>query len=282
MTSESTPGAAGARILAPGRNCWRVERARRMAFLIDGAAYFRAVREAVREARHSLFILGWDIDSRMRLVPQGARDGYPERLGDFLNAVVARRRGLRACVLSWDFAMLYALEREWLPVYKLDWRTHRRLTFRLDARHPLGASHHQKVIVVDDRVAFVGGFDLTQRRWDTSEHAMDEPLRRDPDGKPYAPFHDVQALVDGDVARALGELCRDRWRRAGCRNAPPVADPDEHDPWPASCTPDVTNVDVGIARTEPAYGGSPGIAEVRELHLDALASARRHIFMENQ
>jgi phosphatidylserine/phosphatidylglycerophosphate/cardiolipin synthase-like enzyme len=83
-----------------------------MAFLIDGAAYFRAVREAVREARHSLFILGWDIDSRMRLVPQGARDGYPERLGDFLNAVVARRRGLRACVLSWDFADVYALERE--------------------------------------------------------------------------------------------------------------------------------------------------------------------------
>jgi len=28
--------------------------------------------------------------------------------------------------------MLYAMEREWLPIYKLDWRTHRRLSFRLD------------------------------------------------------------------------------------------------------------------------------------------------------
>ena len=162
-----------------------------MGFLVDGAAYFRAVREAVREARHSLFILGWDIDSRMLLVPEGAHDGYPEPLGDFLNAVVARRRGLRACVLSWDFAMLYALEREWLPVYKLDWRTHRRLTFRLDARHPLGASHHQKVIVVDDAVAFVGGFDLTQRRWDTPAHALSRGSRR------VRSHHDLSATTDG-------------------------------------------------------------------------------------
>jgi phosphatidylserine/phosphatidylglycerophosphate/cardiolipin synthase-like enzyme/membrane protein DedA with SNARE-associated domain len=283
VTDSSTrEGNEAQPLLRPGHNCWRVEPARRMAFLIDGAAYFRAVREAVRAARHSLFILGWDIDSRMRLIPEGAHDGYPEPLGDFLNAVVARRRGLRACVLSWDFAMLYALEREWLPVYKLDWRTHRRLTFRLDARHPLGASHHQKVIVVDDAVAFVAGFDLTQRRWDTSAHAVSEPLRRDPDGKPYGPFHDVGAVVDGDAARALGELCRDRWRRAGCKHAPPLAERVDHDPWPASCAPDVTDVDVAIARTEPAYDGSRGVAEMRQLHLDALGAARRYAFMENQ
>jgi phosphatidylserine/phosphatidylglycerophosphate/cardiolipin synthase-like enzyme/uncharacterized membrane protein YdjX (TVP38/TMEM64 family) len=269
-------------LLRPGHNCWRVQRAQRMAFLIDGAAYFRAVREAVRAARHSLFILGWDIDSRMRLLPEGAHDGYPEPLGDFLNAVVARRRGLHACVLSWDFAMLYALEREWLPVYKLDWRTHRRLTFRLDSHHPLGASQHQKVIVVDDAVAFVAGFDLTQRRWDTPAHAVSEPLRRDLDGKPYGPFHDVGAVVDGGAARALGELCRERWRRAGCKHAPPLAEPGDHDPWPASCAPDVTDVDVAIARTEPAYDGSRGVAELRQLHLDALGTARRHAFMENQ
>jgi len=269
-------------LLEPGRNCWRVEHAHRLSFLVDGAAYFTAVRQALRQARHSFFILGWDIDSRMLLVPEGANDGYPEPLGDFLNAVVARRRGLRGCILSWDFAMLYAFEREWLPVYKLDWRTHRRLTFRLDARHPMGASHHQKVVVIDDAVAFVGGFDLAQRRWDTSSHAPDEPMRRDSDGKRYGPFHDVQALVDGDVARALGDLCRDRWRRAGCRNAPPAVDAPDHDPWPSDVAVDIADAEVAIARTEPAYQGSQGVAEVRQLHLDALAAARDRIFMENQ
>ena len=67
-------------ILSPGSNCWRIEPARRLAFLVDGEEYFRAVREALREAQSSIFILGWDIDSRQRLVPAGANDGWPEPL----------------------------------------------------------------------------------------------------------------------------------------------------------------------------------------------------------
>jgi len=281
MPRDEAHGAAP--LLRPGRNCWRIEHAARMGFLIDGAAYFRAVREAMRAARHSILILSWDIDSRTMLVPEGANDGYPEPLGDFLNAVVAERPDLRACVLSWDFALLYAFEREWLPVVKLDWRTHPRLAFRLDARHPVAASHHQKVVVVDDAVAFVGGFDLTQHRWDHSAHRVDEPLRHDPDGKRYGPFHDVQALVDGDAARALGELVRTRWRRAGGAEPPPLAPADSaHDPWPSSCAAHLTDVAVAISRTEPAYAGEPGVAELRQLHVDAIAAARRSIFLENQ
>ncbi|HEV7822011.1 MAG TPA: hypothetical protein VGO84_12590, partial [Burkholderiales bacterium] len=117
------------RILAPGRNCWRVEHADRFGLLIDGSNYFSALRDALTRARRTIFILGWDIDSRMRLLPQPAADGLPDQLGDFLNALVERSTELRAYVLSWDFAMLYALEREWLPLYKLDWRTHKRMNF---------------------------------------------------------------------------------------------------------------------------------------------------------
>ncbi|MEN3292845.1 MAG: phospholipase, partial [Burkholderiales bacterium] len=159
--------------------------------------------------------------------------------------------------------------------------THRRLAFRMDSRHPIGASQHQKVVVIDDAVAFVGGLDLTRSRWDTPEHMCVQPLRRNPDGTKYTPFHDVQAVVDGDVARALGELARTRWERAtGQRLA--AHDPPAHDPWPEGLAPDVTEVDVAIARTEPAYEGREGVHEVRQLHLDAIAGARRHLFFENQ
>jgi phospholipase D1/2 len=274
--SSASPG-----LLQPGRNCWRIERARRFAMLVDADAYFRAVRAAILNARHSIFILSWDIDSRMRLVPEGAHDGYPEPLGDFLHEVVASRPGLRAYVLNWDFAMLYALEREWLPVYKLDWRTHGRLMFRLDPRHPIGGSHHQKVVVIDDRIAFVGGLDLTRYRWDTPAHKSHEPLRCEGDSKPHAPFHDVQALVDGDAARALGELARARWERVGGKAAA-VPDAAAHDPWPQHVAPDLEDIDVAISRTEPAFEGSGGVHEVRQLHLDAIAAARRHLFFENQ
>ncbi len=272
-------------LLVPGRNCWRIERAGRLAFLVDGEAYFGAVRSALRNARRSIFILGWDIDSRMRLVPDGASDGFPEPLGEFLNAVVAGRRDLQGYVLSWDFAMLYAMEREWLPIYKLDWRTHRRLKFRLDAKHPVGASHHQKVIVIDDAVAFVSGYDLTRCRWDTSEHKHNDRRRVDHRGVPYPPFHDVGVVVTGDCARALGDLARDRWRRATGEDVEPERDVQvqagDH-AWPDGLEPDAREVDVAISRTEPAYDGHAGVFEVRALHLDAIAAARRHLFAENQ
>jgi len=269
-------------LLRAGRNCWRIERARRFALLIDAQAYFSAVRQAMAQARRSIVILSWDIDSRMRLVPGGANDGWPEPLGEFLAALVEARPALQVRVLNWDFAMLYALERELPPAYNSGWRKLRRLTVRMDGRHPVGASHHQKVVVIDDRIAFVGGLDLTRSRWDTPEHACDNALRCDTDGKSYAPFHDVQALVDGAAAAALGELARERWRLATGRRAVELEPPPEDDPWPAGVPVDLADVRIGIARTQPALEGMPGVFEIRQLYLDAIASARRLLFFENQ
>jgi phospholipase D1/2 len=179
LTSDGTmpPPADDHPILHPGRNCWRLARAERVAYLVDGAAYFAAFRAAAVRAERSIFIIGWDVDSRTVLVHEPPEDGLPDKLGEFLDALVQRRRSLHIQVLDWDFAMLYALERELLPIYTLGWRTHRRLRFQLDDRHPIGGSHHQKIVVIDGAVAFVGGIDLTIRRWDTSEHRPDEPRR---------------------------------------------------------------------------------------------------------
>jgi phosphatidylserine/phosphatidylglycerophosphate/cardiolipin synthase-like enzyme/uncharacterized membrane protein YdjX (TVP38/TMEM64 family) len=271
-------------VLTPGRNCWRIEPAQRVAFLIDGAAYFAALRSAIAQARRSVFILGWDFDSRIRLVPQGAQDGYPEELGEFLKEVVRRERRLRMYVLSWDFAMLFARDREWVPLYKLGWRTHPRprLNFRLDDRHPPGGSHHQKVAVIDDAVAFVGGLDLAHGRWDMPAHRRDEPHRRDAHGRIARPNHDVQAVVDGAAARALGELCRDRWRHATDAQPQAIDASAAGDPWPAALAPDVTGVDVAIARTDPGWVDARPVGEIRQLYVDAIASARRSLYLENQ
>jgi phospholipase D1/2 len=267
-------------ILQPGRNCWRLARASRAAVLIDGAAYFAAFREAASRAQHSILVVGWDVDSRTDLAPQGADDGLPRRLGEFLNALAARRRGLHIHVLGWDFAMLYALEREFMPVYSFGWRTHRRLHYHLDDRHPPGGSHHQKIAVVDDALAFVGGIDFAIGRWDTSEHPPRSSVRCDPDGRPSAPFHDVQMMVDGEAAAAVAELVRERWRRATGRAPRESLRADA--PWPGAVEPDFEDVDVGVARTYAAYRGEPVVAEVRQLYLDGIAAARRSVYLENQ
>jgi phosphatidylserine/phosphatidylglycerophosphate/cardiolipin synthase-like enzyme/uncharacterized membrane protein YdjX (TVP38/TMEM64 family) len=280
--SARRAASAAKSLFVPGRNCWRIEKATQVAFLVDGEEYFGAVRAALAKAQHSFYILGWDTDSRMRLTPKGAHDGLPEPLADFLNAIVAARRGLHGYVLSWDFAMLYTLEREWFPIFKLDWRTHRRLKFRLDDHIPAGASHHQKIVVVDDAVAFVSGYDLTRVRWDTSRHAEDDPCRVDHRGSKYHPFHDVGIAVGGDCARALGELARERWRRATGKAPKPSVASAPAEAWPEGVDAVLTDVDVAIARTEPKFDGYPEVSEIRQLHLDAIASARRTIFAENQ
>jgi phospholipase D1/2 len=279
VMSDTTHGSS---ILEPGRNCWRLEQAQRVAFLVDGAAYFSAVRAAAAKATHSIFILGWDIDSRMRLVPEGADDGLPEPLGDFLNALAKRSRTLRIYILNWDFAMLYAPDREALPRYKLGWRTHRRVRFELDGAHPVGSSHHQKVVVIDDALAFVGGLDLTHCRWDTPEHRADDPHRKHPDGDPCPPFHDIQVAVDGKAAAALGELARERWQRATGKSPKVPPHGGGADPWPESLEADLDDVPVAIARTVPKYDDYAEVQEIKQLHLDAIAAARHNVYLENQ
>jgi uncharacterized membrane protein YdjX (TVP38/TMEM64 family) len=177
--------------------------------------------------------------------------------------------------------VIYALERELMPSYKFGSQAHPRLSFALDGRHQVGASHHQKLVVVDDSLAFCGGIDLTIRRWDTPRHAPDDPGRRDPGGEPYAPMHDVQLAVSGTVARALGDLARRRWRRATGQTP---TKPKPNGPlWLPGLAPDFTDVEVAIVRTEPSDSElHRDVREVEQFTLRAIASARKLIFVENQ
>ncbi|SIT47502.1 Phosphatidylserine/phosphatidylglycerophosphate [Paraburkholderia piptadeniae] len=285
------PSRHGARsLLRPTRNCQQREKADHFRVLIDAADYFSTLRAAMTRANHSIYIVGWDIDSRLKLVPGEPQDDLPAGLADFLCALAEENRHLRIHILAWDFAMLYAFEREWLPAYKMGWRTHRRIRFRQDGRHPLGASHHQKIVVIDDALAFAGGIDLTRSRWDTPAHAPDAPLRRNADDARYQPMHDVQAMFDGDAARAIGVLVRERWQRATGKplDLSHTSMHDAHeandraDIWPADVLPDIEEVELGISLTEPAFEGRPVVSQIQRLYLDAIAAATRSVYIENQ
>jgi phosphatidylserine/phosphatidylglycerophosphate/cardiolipin synthase-like enzyme/uncharacterized membrane protein YdjX (TVP38/TMEM64 family) len=250
--------------------------------LIDGAAFFAAVRQAAIKARRSIVIMGWDLDSRTRLVGESGQpeDGYPAELAAFLTALVEQRPGLQVFLLLWDFSLLYATEREPFPHAALQWRTPPGVHFSLDNQVPVGSSQHQKIVVIDDCVAFSGGLDLTARRWDTPSHDIANPWRVDAAGKPYRPFHDVQAMVDGDAALALSQLARERWRCVTARRLP-VAQPGS-DAWPEHIKPDFTNVSVGVARTQPQMDQPIEHREVEQLFLDMIDTAERCLYIENQ
>jgi phosphatidylserine/phosphatidylglycerophosphate/cardiolipin synthase-like enzyme len=267
-------------ILREGHNCWGKFHADRAAFLIDSASYFEALVDVVRQARKTLYIAAWDIDSRVSLLRDAADTPSPLRLGVFLNSVVKRTPALRAYALAWDFPMLYIREREWLPLLNVGWKTHRRIHFHMDDQHPLGASQHQKIVVVDDKVAFCGGVDLTKNRWDTPQHLLGDPRRRDPDGKRYGPYHDVQMVVEGEVAAALGNVFRDRWKWATGEDLQPVDTPETV--WPSDFEPCMTDTRIGIVRTLPAFKDRREVRETERLYYDAIAAARESIYIENQ
>ncbi|SDH46193.1 VTT domain-containing protein [Roseospirillum parvum] len=279
--------------------------ARRASLLIDAAAYFSALRRAILAAERSIMIVGWDVDGRTPLagpedLPDGAdpatlwrggtaRDGAPLHLRPFLDHVARARPGLDIRILLWDYAPLYAAEREPLPSLNLGWRTDQSIRFCLDDRVPMGASHHQKLVVVDGRLAFCGGLDLTLRRWDTPQHSADDARRADPDGSPVDPFHDMTWVVDGGAARQLAEVVEARWQAATGQPAPGAAaaadDTDDTGtgppPWPAEHI-DFTDAAMHLVRTSPAFADHPEVREVEALFLHQIAEARRHIYIENQ
>lgn len=267
-----------ARILHPGRNCWRIRRADQVAFLIDGDDYFAALHAALPRARQQILISSWDIYSGIRL---GAMQGDTATLADRLDRQLHRNRHLHVYMLNWDFARLLDMGREWLPIYKFGWKTHPRLKFKLDSRHPVGASHHQKFVVLDDRLAFSGGLDITRGRWDTPSHRPHDARRKQVDGTLGRPYHDVQIAISGDAAAALGDLFRERWRRATDQELDPA---EAGDPaiWPAQLKPDLEQVDIAISRTEPGYADYQAVHEVEQLYLDSIAAARDYIYIENQ
>jgi phosphatidylserine/phosphatidylglycerophosphate/cardiolipin synthase-like enzyme/uncharacterized membrane protein YdjX (TVP38/TMEM64 family) len=267
--------------LRPNHNVWRIERAARAAVLIDAAAFFEAVRGACLKAEHSILVVGWDIDSRTQLVGADSHpaDGFASGFADFLSELVQARPDLQVHLLLWDYSLLYAGERELLPRLSLGWRTPERVTLCIDNSVPFGSSQHQKIVVIDDAVAFSGGLDLTIRRWDTTSHAAENSHRVDPSGHPYRPFHDVQMMVDGEAARALALLARERWCRAF--GGKPLIEP-HGDPWPEAVRADFTDVEVGIARTQPRYDGDDAVREAETLFVDSIDLAEREIYIENQ
>ncbi len=261
----------------PGENCWQSANTDRAAFLVDGEDYYRAVAEAFEEALHSIYILGWDVDSRIRLRRDAEQE---ETFGQLLNRLAQEKPQLQIYILEWDFAVFYSLEREFWSQLSFGWMTHERVHFELDDMHPVGASQHQKIVVVDDRLAFVGGFDLASFRWDTSDHLPQHSQRCDND-QSYGPVHDVQLLVTGEIAQKLADIARRRWERATGESVPAVEGSDS-DHWPASVSVDFSQQPLAILRTIPAYAGDPEIREVERFYLQAIEQAEKFLYLENQ
>ncbi|MDB5509640.1 MAG: phospholipase [Hyphomicrobiales bacterium] len=284
VIDEVLPGGFG-RIAREQDTCWRVAHASRAALLIDGKAHYAAAKAAMLNARRSILLLGWEFDPRTRLEPHKPDDGT-DAIGAFLIDLAKRRPDLDVHLLIWDMAAPIAAAHDFFPQRARAW-FRGKLRFELADGLVSGACHHQKVLVIDDELAFCGGGDFAMGRWDTHHHRDHEPSRRLPaSGKHYPPRHDVMMMVEGAAARALGELARRRWLDATGQTLPEAPEPasaGEPSPcWPDHVSPDITDTSIAIARTRQAGKDRSAVRENERLHLAAISAARDYIYLENQ
>ena len=185
----------------------------------EAGPYYDRISELLEDATQYAIFVGWQIDSRLRLkIPARGQDGTLNLSSGF---ETLREKVLRLCeckphfhfyFLLWDHAYIYVLEREF-------WQTrlwedlHSRVHFVFDNRHPLGASHHEKICIIDGRVALCGGIDLCDERWDCPQHLYSDP-RRSLKGRSehHGPYHDLAVQVSGAVCRELQKHVGRRWR----------------------------------------------------------------------
>lgn len=235
-----------------------------MEVVIDGADYFSRLVEAVRSARSHIFIASWYLNPDFELVRD--RD---ERLtvADLL-AEVAQRVDVK--VLVWAGAPVP-------PNLKTSRSDVKRIGRELSGRGPIKFAadnkehmlhcHHEKLVVIDDQLAFVGGIDMTHLggdRYDSNEHPA-----RSSQG-----WHDVTTCLTGPIVSDVSNHFRLRWREVTATDLGPATTPEAGG-----------SIDVQLVRSVPEriYDSLPsGDFSIMESYMRALKSAQHLVYLENQ
>ncbi len=281
---------ASASIFQQGENCWVSSKASYAAPLIDCANYYKALHSSIVKAKHSIFIVGWDIDSRIRLIRGEDEENSeaPSVISELLAWKAEQNPDLKIYLLRWDSSLAFFAQREMWAKEVWDENTPDNVETVLDDTIPMGGSQHQKIVIIDDEVVFSGGMDVSTNRWDTRDHPVESQERDGPDGE-YGPLHDVQAVYSGPLVKEFAELVRWRWLRVAESNpidfredarinlddGIPDAWPDDYEPW-------FENVECALARTIPFMDEVEPVQEVRNMLLDLINQAERVIYIENQ
>jgi phosphatidylserine/phosphatidylglycerophosphate/cardiolipin synthase-like enzyme len=230
--------------------------------LVDGSEALPAIAAEIARAESYVHLTGWFFSPELHL----SREEEPVVVRNLL-AELAERVDVR--VLSWKGAPI--------PVFKPSQREVREMLDALSRHTKIQAHadgctgfthcHHEKVVVVDGRVAFVGGIDLTLDGgdpWDTPSHVARGGIG----------WHDAAMRLEGPAVADVEQHFRVRWHGATREALPRPVVSDE-----------AGDVEAQIVRTVPARiyrAVRQGDYSILEAYIAALRSAERFIYLESQ
>jgi phosphatidylserine/phosphatidylglycerophosphate/cardiolipin synthase-like enzyme len=235
----------------------------RLEVLIDGEEALPAIEEAIRGARSHVHIANWHASPDFRLT----RSPGAPTLRDLL--AVTAQRGVDVRLLLWAGPPVPAFQptRRLVRAEQKRFTEHTGVRCVLDARERTMHCHHEKLVIVDDTVAFVGGIDFTALEGDRHDSAEHPPVR------PVC-WHDLMTRLHGPVVADVANHFRQRWTEVAGENLP-----EPRVPEPAGET------NVQFLRTVPdkTYAfARQGEFTILDAYLRALRSARRLVYLENQ
>lgn len=169
--------------------------------LIDGERTYGRLAECIKKAQKFIYLASWNTEPQMELTRSGSGAGSVLR-----NLLLERSKaGVEVKVLTWDHATAF-LPKVLHRFSKILRNDLRKFGNDLEKSHKLGlsalildrhlhsdpsrgvgkktGSHHQKFWLLDDdakdTIGFVGGLNLGQHEWDTTEHIVEDPRRTKP------------------------------------------------------------------------------------------------------
>ena len=230
--------------------------------LVDGANALPRIAEALRGARSHVHMTGWYFTPDFALERDPEASTLRALLGELAEQIDVR-------VLVWAGAPLplFRPSRPQVRRMRRELVDGTRIRCALDSKERPMHCHHEKTIVIDDEIAFVGGIDLTSESGDRYDTSLHPP--RDSVG-----WHDACAEIAGPAVQDVAEHFRLRWQEVTGEQLAP-AQPAE----PAGET------QLQIVRTVPerVYRALPrGDFGILESYGRALRSAQRLIYLENQ
>lgn len=230
--------------------------------LVDGGEALPRIAEALNDARSHIHIAGWHITADFGLT----RDDRASRLRDLLGELAER---VEVRVLLWGGAPLPVFTPARAAVRQVHDELTRgtRVQCALDFHERPMHCHHEKLVIVDGEVAFVGGIDLTSLggdRFDSSDHPMRGRLG----------WHDASSRVCGPAVADVAAHFNARWGSVTGEHledtSPPAA---------------AGEVELQVVRTVPEkiYDFLPkGDFRILEAYTRALRSARKLVYLESQ
>jgi len=287
--------------------------------LVDGRAAMLAMCRAFLSAQRSILLAAWDIRADLEMVrgedahvgPDGSpeqneliaslrQEGLSEEAIALWNAGhlqvrdvlgFAAQRGVQVGVLLWEPPSISShitnsaeKQHEMLAAVGVDclldnssWR----VTHMLEALH-------QKCAVVDGRVAFIGGIDLTLQadgdydRWDTRYHPAESTERGSAHTASMHPWHDAHIRLQGPAVADVQRNITQRWMEVASRRDGPT--------WPGALPDHVPEPVAGgaeaqIIRSIPrdTYDFAPdGVFTIRDAYTRAVSAAQRFVYLESQ